>query len=390
MAVYDITEDECTSSERSIAEEPRVHGLIGIGQGNQIFTIPDKTYMGKFWIWGKYEVDNGFLDSDGLLVEDTLEKFVNQITDFQWAITTKRRITGIRAGDFIKFHSKNSGIEELSTATISRDSDGNLKLELGARRPTRADAHEAEQDVGYGYDDSYISESHKNISGVSNSSSSDTRDFYPTDDAHVSTGGSIRFWIPGSILDDDLIPRVTMKLSVDADSSLPLTFGACALELKKSGDYLRGGSFIGWTPGADLPDIDVTDWLTARATPIYDGLSGSADLDLWPSSGEYMVEIEVSTRTGATDTVGSIELDDETVSINGADTYSFSTVFTEKPEMTITGLDCNLKIYLLQKNVISIGVTMAEEYPETHSSYKGHPKLSASATLYCWKRQDRS
>jgi hypothetical protein len=391
VAKYELYLNECVSAERSIAEEPKAHGYIVTGYGNQIFTVVDKTHVGKIWLWKSSEVENGFLDADGILIEQANEKYLAQLIDYQWEITTKKRMSGLIDGDFVNFHSPNHGIEELSVATIERNSNGDLKLELGARSPNRADAWEAEQDIGSGYSDSYMVTSHKSISGVSDSTSKDTREFYPSDPSHsLSPGGDIKFWIPHSILASKLHPRITMRLSIDALASTDLDFGSCALEIFDGEDYLRGGSFPKWTPGADIPAIDVTDWLEDIDDPVYSGLSDDVDLDDWPSSGGYRVEVVVSTTTGHTDVNGTITIGTEEKTISGADTYEFTSGFIEEPSIVVEDLDCHLRIYLVKKNVFTVKVTMSEEYDISHTSYTGHPRLSMSGTLQCWKRQDRS
>ena len=386
-----LYQDECTKAAKSITQEPRPHGLIATGFGDQIYTVADTEYKGKIWLWEQMDVENGF--RDGILVTQAVEKFQTLLQDFQWAVTTMRRLGSLHEGDTIKFHPTREDAIELPVITIERNSDGELSLELGARMPSRSDAWEAEQGISSGYTNKYMTSSHADIEGQSTNEDDDTRLFYPGDPAHISDGGTIEFWVPGNVLDTDLRPKLTMDVSIDPESNESLYFGACALQFKMGGLHVRGGNIIGWTPGSEVKEIDVTSWLTGQSTALFSGLSSAAALTGWPT-GSVKVEVVVSTRTGHTDTIGSIMLKqgvtDETITIDGPGTYTFETKWTALPGISCPdGLDCYLKIFAVIVNTLSVEVVMANEYEEAHGSYEEHPRLNINATLHCWKRQDR-
>lgn len=256
MAIYDLYEDECIEVSRSTVSEPRVNCLIGKGAAGNVFSIENEN-TNEICLMEIVEVESGYLDTDGLLTEYVIDAFQARQHDYQWNVTTRRELA-IKAGDFITFHPNFEAPEELSVISYEKNSDKELQIELGARQPDFSDAWEASQDISNGYSSKYIQESHQSITG------SLAAEFYINDPAHFSAPvGSMVFEIPANVKDTDLLPRITLDLSISAKTEKPLTIGNCALELKKDGTYRRYGNFVGWSPGVDIPTIDVTDWITA-------------------------------------------------------------------------------------------------------------------------------
>lgn len=384
MAIYDLYEDECIDVSRSTASEPRIHCLIGKGAAGNVFAMEIET-TNEICLMEIIEVESGYSDASGLLVDYVVEKFVARQSDYQWNVTTKRELA-IKAGDFIKFYPNFESPEELSVISYEKNSDGELQIELGARQPDFSDAWESSQSIGNGYSSKYIQESHKEISGTL------TEEFYLNDPAHFSAPlGSLTFDVPATVKDADLLPRITLDLSISAKTVKPLTIGQCALELKTNGAYRRYGNLVGWSPGVDISTIDVTDWITAPGEydPLYEGLTtgGSLSLGAWPSGGQKLIFV-ISTVSGHTDTTGTIYVNGSLeVTIDGSGTYYGATSLTALPIIDTYNLDCQLEIIVTIPNSISIGVYLADEYTETHASYTDHPKLTASGTMKFWKRK---
>lgn len=388
MALYDLRESECSEISRGTADEPRPHALTGIGYGGQYVTVFDPDYRGAIWLHTTYEIENGFADSGGILHEYTTEKFERLIQDYEWKVTTKRLMSVLRPGDVIKLYPAHEDPEELPVVTMERNQDGEISIELGAKAPDYVDSYEISTGAEFGFSTKTLRESHESLSDTSD-------EFYPQDPAHYTAPpGEMVFEIPSNVKDTDLNPRITLDLSIDLKTEKLLTMGACAVELMTNSVYRRGGNFINWSPGIDIKEIDVTDWITAPAdfTPLYDGLAGGElVLEPWPSGGSKLI-VEVSAVSGHTDCTGTITIDNpdavphETLTIDGADTYYSETALTHLPTISTADLDCHLKIMATIPNTITVNVFMAEEYSETHAAYTDHPKLVANGTLKFWKR----
>lgn len=383
MAIYDLYEDECIEVKRSTVSEPRVQCLIGKGAAGNIFSVEDEIST-EICLMEIFEVEHGYSDANGILISHTVDEFLFRKQDYQWNVTTKRELALI-AGDFIIFHPNFESPEELSVISFEKNSDKELIIELGARQPTYSDAWEASQNINNGYSSKYIQESHQSIQGTL------SEEFYPADPAHFSAPlGTLTFDVPATVKDADLLPRITLDLSISAKTVKPLTIGQCALELKTYGAYRRYGNIVGWSPGVDIPTIDVTDWITAPGEydPLYNGLTvGSLTLGTWPAGGQKLIFI-VTSVAGHTDCAGTINVNGPLeVTINGAGTYYGTSVLSSKPTIDTYTLDCNVEIIVTIPNAISIGVYMADEYSETHGAYTDHPKLTASGTMEFWRRK---
>ena len=260
MAIYDLYEDECTDIQRSTISDPKIHGLTGIGEGCQYFSTGELESKG-IWIQDVYDVPGGFKDSNGVLIKKLMEKFVSRQHDYQWKVTTYRKLV-LLPGDFIRFHPKWELPEDLSVISYEENSDHELVLELGARQPTNSDVWEAYQDISYGYTAGYLQESHIDIQATA-------ADFYILDPTHFTAPlGELTFAVPAEVLDATLLPRATLDLTIDFKTETVLKAGCCAVELKTDEVYRQYGNFIGWTPGSEIKQIDVTSWLTAGASNV--------------------------------------------------------------------------------------------------------------------------
>lgn len=390
MALYNLKESECKAVSRGTADEPRPHALTGIGYGGQYVTVFDPGYRGAIWLHTTYEVEGGFADGYGILHEYTTEKFERLIQDYEWKIDLKKRkLPLLRPGDSIKFYPAHEDPEELPVVTLERNEADELSIELGAKAPDWVDSYEVSSGTKIGFSTKILRESHESITDASD-------EFYANDPAHYTApNGEMVFEIPSNVKDSDLKPKITLDLSIDPKTEKTLVVGACAVEMKTNDVYRRYGNFINWSPGVEIKEIDVTDWITAPGefTPLYDGLVGG-ELTLtgtWPTGGSKLI-IEVSTEVGHTDCTGSITIDNpdavphETLTIDGPGTYRSTTALLSAPVISTADLDCHLKIIVTIPNTIAINVIMAEEYSETHGAYTDHPSFIANGTLKFWKR----
>lgn len=256
--MYDLYEAECSEVSRSTASEPMVHCLTGKGMGCQYFSIEDEDVQG-IWLHETIDVESGFLDA--LLVDYTIDEFLTRLQDYQWQVTTKRELM-LSPGDIINFHPKWEAPEELSVMSLEEDESKDLTLELGARQPDYSDAWESSQSIGNGYSAGYMQESHLEIQAT-------TPDFNINDPAHISAPlGELTFAVPDNVLATNLVPKITLDLSINFKTDKLLKVGCCAVELKTGSVYRQYGNFIGWTPGGEIKTIDITTWLTAGTSNV--------------------------------------------------------------------------------------------------------------------------
>jgi len=260
MAIYDLYESECSDVRRSTTGEPKIHMLTGKGEGCQYHTTGDPDAAGII-LWESVDVESGYKDADGILIEYVIDEYQVRQQDYQWAVTTRRKLI-LQAGDFIKFHPKYEQPEELSVISFEKNSDKSLSIELGSRQPDFSDAWEASQDISNGYAANYLLESHVSISATA-------ADFYINDPAHPTAPiGELTFAVPADVKNADLLARITLDLSIELKTDKLLTVGCCAVELKTDETYRQYGNIIGWSPGVDIAEIDITDWITANASNV--------------------------------------------------------------------------------------------------------------------------
>jgi hypothetical protein len=254
---YVFYEKDLTDIQKSIPDDAKVHSLTGVGVGNQYYTCADLSYTG-FWNQGVYEVEHGFKDFNGILMSRTDEKYGSMQTDWQWKIRMQNKDVLLLPGDFVTLAPNHEPQETLSCQIIEYSAN-ELTLELGARRRTNADTWELLQGLDRGFTDTYLLELHQPIT--------QTTTFYPSDPAHAAPSGSLAFAVPVGVLDASKRPRITLSLTMKAQSSaVDISFGRVAIVVSVGTNAIRVGQLVGTTIGEPLPEIDITDVVTANAT----------------------------------------------------------------------------------------------------------------------------
>jgi len=104
-------------------------------------------------------------------------------------------------------------------------------------------------------------------------------------------------------------------------------------------DYLASGAYRVTKAAATLHDATSTATFT---------------LSTWPSGVTGRLKIIVSSKTGHTDCVGTITAGSETIEFKQAGTKTTTNNLTAKPAATSTGLDCHVKIVVVDTGGVEI------------------------------------
>jgi hypothetical protein len=257
---YVLYEKDLEEISKEVPGDAKVHCIIGKGMGNQYYAHTDLSYTG-FWNQDVYEVEHGFKDASGILKSHSEDKYDSLQTDYQWKVSLRQKAgkkVMLQAGDFLTLAPNHEPEEYLSCQTITQSTGGKLEIELGARRPRYIDAWEVLQGLDRSFTDSYLQEAHEAIT--------QSTTFYPSDPAHSATAGTLTFAVPDGVLNSDIRPRVTLSLSLRAQTTTSLKFGRVAVKVSVDGVWLHTGMISATTIGGeDIPEMDLTDYLTAGA-----------------------------------------------------------------------------------------------------------------------------
>jgi hypothetical protein len=100
-----------------------------------------------------------------------------------------------------------------------------------------------------------------------------------------------------------------------------------------------------------VPGLKHTCYLVAKSTAILHDAVGSGSLTLtgsWPSGLTGRVAITVTSETGHTDCVGSLQVDSEAKSFSASgQRLTYTTYLTARPVIVATGLDCHILVEVL-------------------------------------------
>ena len=253
--LYTLDEADLDSLEISTANKPRVHSLITTGVGWQSCS-PIESYSKKgVWLFDKYQVENGFLDDNGILIPYANWQYNKRQNDASYRVTTPRKLL-MNPGDFIKLKLDKEQEQILSSHMIETGLDKRTTLELGARRPDFKDAWIAKSEPGVGYTSYYMLESYP--------STTQSCIFKPSDRTHNACApGVMTFAVPPGCLDANLKPRVTLDLSLDWKDKITWIWGRWDVDFQVNGYEDSWTIFPQWRLGETFEKIDITDLVTA-------------------------------------------------------------------------------------------------------------------------------
>lgn len=257
MTGYILSEDTLVSLEKNVLGDPMVHGLFGIGKGNQRYSVGDLTYLGQIWYQDWFEVENGFKDASGNLKTFTDAKYASRLIDYVWKATAKQDKNHkmlLNGGDFLTIKPHHEAEEYLSANNIEYMGDGQATVELGAKRPTNLDTWEAMQGLSRGYTDRSFLQSHEDLTPAQIT-------FTPP------AVGSIVFSVPDSVLTASYLPRITLSLTLAVQDDPDADIGRVAIRVKIGTTNINFGNIVATTIGGlEIPEIDVTAAITQNAS----------------------------------------------------------------------------------------------------------------------------
>lgn len=288
-----LHENDLESIAKVIPDDPKVHCLIGKGIGNQYYSVCDSLYTG-LWTQEIYEVDNGFKDAKGILIQHVDAEYARRQQDYQWKVGTYEQIM-IAPGNVIGLRPNKEPPETLSIAEYTIDAKGKKTISLGAKRPKFLDSWDVIQNFSGGYTDEYIKSSRDSISQTANFTPPETADLtftVPSDalvttnlprvtlaleisvangtswllgatyaiDDRVTNDGSDYVCIAGHVATAALEPGDGTGDWEEAWKSDPVLIGRVATRIMKGDAYVRFGQFPpGTIDGIGYPEIDITD-----------------------------------------------------------------------------------------------------------------------------------
>lgn len=356
MSIYIIEEGEegFCSIQKATASDPKIHTLIGVGLGSQYYTADDPTYKG-IRIIEKYEVEDGFKDTDGNMADSVTKKWESRQIDHRYTIETTRKMV-IEPGDSVEFRPMDSAPESLSISSIEDESSGLTRLEMGAPKMDLTTVEEARSGISSEYTVGYLKESHVSKTGSCT--------FYVQDPAHVTApNGSIDIAIPPGVLAEDLNPRITLSLS--------LSLSDIITGWSSGGVTYYVGDMVYWEA-----DDGITYIYRCKSEHTSSGVSEpdeSGGASYWDNIGG-VIDIELGRCAWR------VEVEDTKVSFGAISASSIGSSISIA-EMDITDL-----VTAGEDATIEISCRLKDEYPVSHTRYEAHPQISANATVKFYKR----
>jgi hypothetical protein len=165
------------SVSKEAANEPKIHGLIATGMGNEAVTIDDPSTGQIFRLYEKYEVENGFADELGKLLTQAQAKYDSRQSDAQYNVTLSKDMDSL-PGTEISLECQGAYPVTLRIAKITSDSDSMTELELGPKSIAFIDIENARSGVPAGGRDKSFRESHEPISVSDTAHVMDPKHFY--------------------------------------------------------------------------------------------------------------------------------------------------------------------------------------------------------------------
>ena len=319
--LYTIREGErgFCSIEKSTAGDPKTHCTIGQGFGEQRYSADDPTYMG-LRVHEILEVESGFIGDDGMFQRKVDAHYTGRQQDQQYDIEVARQFQ-IYPGDYFKFYPLHATPGIFRSQEIV-ESPGKTKLSLGHKDLTLKDVEDARESTPGGFTDKYLRDQRESLTK--------TETIHISDPSHVFAPTGMEFYIPPGVDLDKYNPKITLGLTIspvdntamwktstayvigdevycdDSDeitklyrciadhtsaaSTKPgigaswatdwieisetkdLDLGRCALEVKIDDVVVPDGAIvglcIGQTSSSSIPEIDITDSITTKATNI--------------------------------------------------------------------------------------------------------------------------
>jgi len=305
------------SIEKSTSGDPKTHCTIGQGFGEQRYSIDDPDYMG-LQIHELLEVESGFAEADGMFQDKVDAHYTARQQDQQYDIEVAKQYQ-VYPGDYFKFYPLHSTPGIFRSQEIV-ETPGITKLSLGHKDLTWVDVEDARESTPRGFTDKYLRNQRESLTK--------TETIKVSDPTHIYAPTGMEFYVPPGVDADKYNAKITLGLTIspvdntamwdapiayvigdevycdDSDditklyrcikahtsgsTSKPgngvswatywietsevkdLDLGRCALEVKIDDVVVPDGAIvglcIGQTTSSSIPEIDVTDSITTKAT----------------------------------------------------------------------------------------------------------------------------
>ena len=223
-ALDDPTESEFILPEENISkitqqynEDSKVHALIGKGTGSDdvqhIYTPSNHAWKGV-WIEDTIDVEDGFLDSLGILKPFVNAEYAFRQADDKFSITPSPD-WGHMPRPFSMIRLKLDGETEklLQVMSARRDEAGNYDMEIGGRDSDILDAFNGRDSLDRVYIEDYMTEYGEAISLSG-------EDFVLGDTTHgTCTGAAGTVLVPAAVYEADWSHRVTLDISTKTNAA---------------------------------------------------------------------------------------------------------------------------------------------------------------------------
>lgn len=209
-----LPEDSLQDIQESVSSDQRVHALVGRGAGSrdvqQLYSMADHTWKGV-WYAGTFDVDDGCLDSGGVL-KSTVESEYNRLLDDQIFTVRPKAVWSARPdpGSMVRLALDGDKERLLQVASAKTNSAGQFEMELGTRSKDIIDAFNAKSSLSKVYTQEYLVQSYAPITGSGTLITGDT--------THGWCGGfSGSFTVPSGVHRDDESQRIFIDISINAN-----------------------------------------------------------------------------------------------------------------------------------------------------------------------------
>lgn len=209
-----LPEEHIEDVSQATTSDLRPHALIGLGIGSrdvqQIYTPSDHTWMG-IWIEEKFEVEDGCVDTMGILKSTVNAEYARLLDDEIFTVTpTPSWGHTPRPNDIINLQLLDEPSRSLQVTSLKRTSKSSQELELGGRKPDIIDAFNAKSSLSR----VYSGESMKKVGSPIMINGEVTLG----DATHGwCTSDDFKFTVPADIEKEDGSHRVLADISVDTD-----------------------------------------------------------------------------------------------------------------------------------------------------------------------------
>ncbi len=262
-AIYELSEDQCSSVDLSEANERYVHALTGLGVGSRDprhrWTAMDLSYKGV-WYQDNYEVEHGFGlygDTGGLLQSMTLDEYNRRRANESWRVAAlpswKPRpnpghYLNLRLLDDKGF---TEALHKLRIESISIDSKGAQIFELGRRLDDIVDAFNPKASLSDVYMYEYLQEMY--------SAATSYGDIQFGDVVHGLCAGYTGYvTVPADVDDAGNNHRVTMDIALSLKEGSSSNLGPATVYVIVAGTQSPQHVFKHYLLGDTLQDIDIT------------------------------------------------------------------------------------------------------------------------------------